>query len=209
MNFYSFKEQLKSFVVFTLIDIRKIDPEFDRRRLNEWQRKGYLKNLRRGYYCFSDIELNEEMLFLIANKLYTPSYVSLEIALSFYSLIPEGVYTVTSISTKKTARFETPFGHFHYRNMKPRLFFGYHLQSLNDQGYLIAEREKLVLDYLYFHPDIAEEDTFSEWRFNADDFLEYADLEKFNCYAKAFQSKRFLKRSQTLLQRILKSQSHA
>lgn len=209
MNFYSFKEQLNAFIVFTLIDIKKIDPRFDRRRLNEWQRKGYIKKLRRGHYSFSDLEMNEETLFLIANKLYSPSYVSLEMALSYYYLIPEGVYTVTSLSTKKTAKFETPFGHFHYRKINPRLFFGYTLQRAKNQGYTIAEREKVVLDYLYFNPHIAEKDAFHEWRFNTEDFLEKADLKKFKVYSEAFQNKRFIMRSQTLLQRILHSSSDA
>lgn len=42
-------------------DIRKIENRFDLRRLNEWQSKGYIKILRKGYYIFTDIDLNDEM----------------------------------------------------------------------------------------------------------------------------------------------------
>jgi len=101
MNFLEFKEKLKDFVVFNLNDIRKVDNRFDLRRLNEWQKKGYIKMVRRGHYAFSSLEINESVLLLVANKIYTPSYVSLEMALSYYTLIPEAVYGITSATSRK------------------------------------------------------------------------------------------------------------
>ncbi len=83
---------------------------------------------------FTDTPLNEETLFLIANKLYAPSYVSFEMALSYYGLIPEGVYAITSATSKKTATFQTPIGKFSYRTLKPQLFFGY------NQVFVIGEQ---------------------------------------------------------------------
>ena len=61
---------------------------------------------------FADTELNEETFFLIANKIYNPSYVSFEMALSYYRLIPEGVYSITSATAKKTIKFKTTVGDF-------------------------------------------------------------------------------------------------
>ncbi|MDO8505465.1 MAG: hypothetical protein Q7S48_02735 [bacterium] len=199
MQYLEFKEQLKNFAVFSLADIRKIEPKFHRARLNEWQYKGHIKKLRRGFYMFSDLLLNEEMLFLIANRLYSPSYVSLETALSFYGLIPEGVYSLTSVSTKKTASFKTPITEFSYRKIKPALLFGYRLETQKEQGYKIAEMEKAVLDYVYLNPTIIREADFHEWRFNSQEFLAKADNAKLRGYAKAFKSKRFLEQTETLL----------
>jgi predicted transcriptional regulator of viral defense system len=82
MRYLELKESLKDFTVFSLADIRQTDSFFHRRRLNEWQEKGYIKKLIRGFYIFSDLELNENVLFEIANRIYAPSYISLEIALS-------------------------------------------------------------------------------------------------------------------------------
>ena len=107
MYFQDFKAQLKDFQIFSISDIRKADPRFYPARLSEWQKKGYIKKLRRGYYIFADAILNEAALFLIANRLYMPSYVSFESALSYYGLIPEGVYSVTSACGKKTSSFGT------------------------------------------------------------------------------------------------------
>ena len=205
MQYQVFKEQLKDFGVFSISDIRKIDPKFYSPRLSEWQRKGYIKKLRRGYYMFSDMSLNEEMLFLIANYLYAPSYVSLESALSYYGLIPEGVYSITSISSKKTARFRTPIADFTYRKVRSSLLFGYHLQKIRGRGYKIAEMEKAVLDYLYLNPKIANEADFYEWRFNGEEFLAKANIPKLYEYAKEFRQKSFFERLEKLLTLIKNS----
>src|SRR3990167_10932182 len=105
MMYQDFRLRLQNFNVFTLTDIRKIDPKFYRHQLSGWQAKGFIKKLRRGYYLFADTALNEHALYLIANHLYAPSYVSFEAALSHYGLIPEGVYSISAASTKKTAKF--------------------------------------------------------------------------------------------------------
>lgn len=199
MLYNELKAQLKDFMVFSLTDIRKIEPDFYRRRLNEWQDKGYIKKLRRGYYMFTDTQLNEETLFLIANKLYAPSYVSLEMALSYFDLIPEGVYSVTSATSKKTEKFKTPIGEFSYRNLKPQLLFGYSLQQVGKQQYKLAEMEKAVLDYLYFNPKSTQKADLQEWRFNGKDFLARADMSKFHRYVKVFNSPSLEKRAKQFI----------
>lgn len=199
MRYHELREKLKDFVIFSLTNIRKIEPDFYRPRLNEWQEKGYIRKLRRGYYMFSDLPLNEKVLFLIANKLYTPSYVSFEAALSYYGLIPEGVYSITSASSKKTTRFKTPITEFSYNRIKQSHFFGYKLEEQMGQQYKIAEIEKAVLDYVYAHPEIVKDADFYEWRFNSQEFLIRADIVRFRTYADAFKNKVFSKRIERLL----------
>jgi predicted transcriptional regulator of viral defense system len=205
MQYQVLKEQLKDFSVFSMSDIRKIDQKFYPSRLSQWQEKGYIKKLRRGYYVFADTSLNEEKLFLIANHLYSPSYVSLESALSYYGLIPEGVYSITSVGTKKTARFQTPVADFVYRNIRPQLLFGYHLKKIAGQGYKIAEIEKAVLDYLYLNPHIVREADFHEWRFNSEEFILHADIGKLREYAKSSYRKSFCVRLEKLISLIEKN----
>lgn len=199
MQFIDFKEKLKGFMVFNLNDIRKIEANFDLRRLNEWLGKGYLKNIRRGYYIFSDLKINEPALFLIANAIYAPSYISLEMAFSLYNLIPEGVYSVTSITSQKTNNFKTPVGNFVYRRVKPELMFGYELKEYSDHRYLVAEIEKAVLDYLYLNSRVKDEQDFKGLRFNAAEFKVKADMVKFKKYLTAFKSKALLKRANKFL----------
>ena len=44
--------------------------------------------------------------FEIANALYQPSYTSLTHTLAYYHIIPEMVYTITSVTTRPTYEFK-------------------------------------------------------------------------------------------------------
>ncbi len=173
MRFIELREKLKDFTLFSLYDIRIISPDFHRRRLNDWQDKGYIKKIIKGNYYFSDLDISENTLFEIANRIYTPSYVSFESALSYYRLIPEMVYGITSVSTKRTYSFNTHLGSFIYSSMKPELFFGYEFINYGSgKSYKIACPEKSILDYLYIHTDLKVLTDFESLRFNRDIFYE-------------------------------------
>ena len=122
MRFLELKKTLKDFTLFSLKDIKRCDNVFFRARLNEWQKKGYIKKIVKGYYIFSDLELNEKVLYEIGNKIYRPSYISFQTALSYYGLIPESVYAMTSASTRKTYHFKTPIAEFVYRTISTSTF---------------------------------------------------------------------------------------
>lgn len=202
MVFLALQEKLKDFIVFNLNDIRKIDAGFDLRRLSEWREKGYVKMIRRGHYAFAGLQMNESVLFLMANKIYAPSYVSLEMAMSHYSLIPESVYGITSVATRKTNHFLSDYGEFIYRHIKPQLMFGYALIGYQGQTYKIAEVEKAILDYFYLNPHLSSEHDFDGLRFNADEFGRQADRNKLRSYLNAFGNKSLTKRVNKFLRHI-------
>ena len=187
MKYLELREALKSFTLFSIREIKKVDNYFHRRILNEWQEKGYIKKIIRGYYIFSDLELNENVLFEIANKIHSPSYVSLEMALSYYRLIPESVYVITSVSTRRPYKYATPVGEFTYRKIKPALFFGHDLQNYADKRFKIATIEKAVLDYFYLNPHISE---FGSLRINAGSFWEQINEDKLFTFLEKFSQKR-------------------
>ncbi len=196
MQYVELRELLKDFTVFSLRDIRSLDSSFHRRRLNEWQEKGYIKKVVRGHYIFADSKTDESVLFEIANRIYAPSYISLEMALSYYNLIPESVYGITSVSTRRTYTFKTPIAEFSYRTIKPALFFGYELASSNGKVYKIASVEKTILDYLYLHSDIATSDDFASLRIDRDMFFEQVNKEKIDQFLNRFAQKALTKRFQ-------------
>lgn len=202
MVFLALQEKLKDFIVFNLNDIRKIDAGFDLRRLSEWREKGYVKMIRRGHYAFAGLQMNESVIFLMANKIYAPSYVSLEMALSHYSLIPESVYGITSVATRKTNHFQSDYGEFMYRHIKPQLMFGYALIGYQGQTYKIAEVEKAILDYFYLNPHLSSEHDFDGLRFNADEFGRQANRNKLRSYLNAFGNKSLTKRVNKFLRHI-------
>jgi len=211
MQFIDFQNKLSAYPIFSLKDVSKLIPVFNRIQLDRWEKKGYLKKVKRGFYCFSTQDFTQDFLFYTANKIYAPSYapsyVSLEMALKHYGLIPEEIFQITSVSTKKGTRFETSLGHFSYRHIKPSLYFGYRLLDFGQQKLLIAEPEKAVLDYLYVNPKLKTADDFLGMRINADQFRTHIDLEQFHQYLRVFDSKALSKRAELFLNTIQHDQS--
>jgi len=190
MNFISFKNSLRDFPVFSIADIRAAHAGFDRRRLSEWLKKGYIKKIIKGYYLFSDVNIDENKLWAIANKIYKPSYISFETAMSYNELIPESIYMITSASTRRTSMFETPLARFSYRTIKPALFFGY---SLLPGGVKMAFMEKAILDYLYINPAVRTNDDFVSLRINRDEMLSQVNRQRLTDYVHRFNHKRLSK----------------
>jgi hypothetical protein len=86
--------------------------------------------------------------FLLANHILGPSYVSLESALSYYGLIPERVYTITSMTTKAARSYNTPMGAFTYVHLAvPYYSLGIrNILLARYQQVMIASPEKAMLD---------------------------------------------------------------
>ncbi|MBI2415876.1 MAG: hypothetical protein HYV33_04425 [Candidatus Kerfeldbacteria bacterium] len=193
------QRRLRDFPVFSIADIQKLAPDFHNQRLSEWQNKGYIIKIRQGYYCFTDVNFTEPDLFLIANTIYKPSYISLEMALSIYHLIPEAVYAITSVSSQKTKTFQTSLANFSYRHMKPSLLFGYELREFRNHRYMIADIEKALLDYLYFHPRCQTAADFTALRLNIIEWKKQADLDKVQKYLTAFHHTALVTRTKRLM----------
>lgn len=181
-------------------EVEKVFPGFDRNVLTRWQRAGYLTKLRNGYYRFAGRAVaGEEELFFIANRIYQPSYVSLQSALSWYGFIPEGVFSVTSVSTLKTMAIQTPLGRFTYQSLKPELFFGYRLEAFGTQRFKLADPAKALLDLLYFNPAWSTPAHFEELRFNFFEIQERFSSADFAQYLTIFQSPSLNKRANVFL----------
>jgi predicted transcriptional regulator of viral defense system len=203
MKYIQLKQALKDFTVFSLNDIKLIDPHFHRRRLNEWQEKEYIKKIAKGRYIFSDLAIDENVLFEIANRLYGPSYVSVESALSYYQIIPESVYGITSISTRRTYSFSTPLGEFQYRTLKPAFFFGYQIVKYNEKAFKIADIEKAVLDFFYLHPELSSINDIASLRFSEDIFRQNYNQKKLQNYLDKFGKKALANRIKVFLNMVI------
>ncbi len=110
-------------------------------------KSGLFMKLRNNFYQLQD---STPSLYLIANRLYQPSYISLAKALSHYNIIPETIYGITSVTTKPTREFETPRAIFIYSRIKQQAFTGYRAARLEGVVVLMADPEKALADYLYF-----------------------------------------------------------
>jgi predicted transcriptional regulator of viral defense system len=203
MTFREFETAFDGFPVIPIVEIHKAFPGFDRNALTRWQKKGYLQKIRQGYYRVSkSVLVSDPDHFLVANRIYPPSYISLQSALRWYDFIPEGVFTFTSITTRKPVLFHTPLGDFRYQNLKRSLFFGYRMQECKGHYFKIAEPEKALLDYLYLHPHLNHPDELFELRLNTWEIKERVDWEKMEQYLSLFNSKTLTSRVQTLEQHL-------
>lgn len=199
MNYIEFQRRLRISSIFSLQDIRTLFPKFWQVQLYRWQKKRYIFKIRQGCYGFTNQYWHQTTLFWAANRIYPHSYVSLEMALSYYGFIPEAVFTITSVSTHKTAQFNTPISNYSYRKISSKLFWGYKLLQFGIHKAMIAEPEKAILDYLYLNPRLKTADDFLAMRINEDSFREQVDLEKFQRCLEAFENKSLEKRAKVFL----------
>lgn len=190
MNFQIFQNTFSHLWVIPKIEIKKRFPDFDWNALTRWQKKGYIVKIRNGYYRFSQQKIRGDLdLFFMANRIYRPSYISLESALSYYNLIPEGVFTITSVSTKKTQHFSTPDAEFIYRNVRKDLYFGYGFREFSPYRFNLADPSKAILDMLYLNSNLNDEADFFEWRLNIFELQSKISWEKFDAFLGLYDSK--------------------
>lgn len=164
MTIHEAKNALKQFPTFGLGTIRLFDSGFAQQSLSRWSSSGRILMLAPGHYVFPDSIGDETDLYTVANSIYRPSYVSLESALSSYGLIPETVRSITSVSTRKTRRIDSPVGTFQYRSIRPDLLFGYLPHRGTKHSYLMARPEKAILDFLYLNTSYNRPDELRELR---------------------------------------------
>lgn len=123
------------------------------KQLTRWVKAKKIYQLRRGLYSVAEpYRQSDPHPFLIANRIISPSYVSLQSALAYYDLIPESVPQVLSITSKlRSTVVETSLGSYLYHNIQHDLFFGFSLVKVNkDQSAYLARPEKALLDLVYF-----------------------------------------------------------
>lgn len=199
MNLLEFKTTFQDYPVFSRLEIEKYFPGFDPKNLVRWQEKGYVQKVRNNWYCFSDRQWNESQLYWVANRIYTPSYISLEAALSHYKLIPEGVFTIQSVSTRKTNAFQTSIGNFSYGSVKPAWYFGYRMEKNGPFYFAIAEPAKALLDLLYLRPELQTDVQFEALRLNIAEIQATLDIARYRLYLEQFAGPAVQARGRRLL----------
>lgn len=149
------------------------------RQLSRWTKAGRLYQLRRGLYALAPpYQKTKPHPFLVANRMVQGAYVSLQSALAFYGLIPEHVPVVTSVTTARPRRWETPLGNFEFRHIKADLFWGYRLVDVGDtQQAFIARPEKAILDLVYLEPNADSPEYLRQLRLQNLEKLDLARLQ--------------------------------
>jgi len=183
VNWHKFEAKMKEkrIFLFSAFDVRKvfpISPVAASFLLYRYANKGFILRVKRGLYVFPDA-LPPDLY--IANKLCEPSYVSLEFALSYWGVIPETVYQITSITSKTPRRFETLGKIYSYRRITTRnAFTGYSVEKQKGFSFFIADPEKAFVDSLYFRIFDGKKpiNRFNKSKINIAKAIKYASLFK-------------------------------
>lgn len=202
MNFFNLKEKMAELPCFETNELKLVlgrdfsDAMFV--NLKNWVKKEHLIMLRRGLYVFSE-KAKEADVMVFATKIYPPSYVSLETALSFYGIIPEAVFVTTSVTTRKTQNFQTPLGSFSYQKIKKEVFGGFEPQKSGAFFFNLALPEKALVDLFYLKRNILDgtEEQFSSYRFNKDFKF---DIKRLKLFSEKFQNKKVSFLTQSFIQ---------
>lgn len=141
--------------VFSVADIKNIEPKDTIRYglIKRAMKSGDLIQIKRGLYTLSSV-LRKQPLNLpaLANRLYYPSYVSFEYALSAHGWIPESVIALTCATSKNPTVFDTQVGLFSYKRVPQVTFFnGVEVVDSNEGSHLQALPLKALADYIYVH----------------------------------------------------------
>ena len=135
--------------LFTILDYKRVlevNYSTAQRSIFRYVKTEFLVKARKGLYFFKNNPPHE---FEIVNKIYQPSYISFETALSFYEIIPETIYEVISATSRTTRTFNVNDIKYSYKKIKRDCFNGYKSIKIKNATVLIAEPEKALVDYLY------------------------------------------------------------
>jgi hypothetical protein len=126
-------------------------------KISELIKAQKLISIRRGLYITGPkTDLPAPEPFLIANHLRGPSYVSLESALSYWNMIPERTYEISSVTIKTSKLYKTPVGRFSYQQLKIP-YYSYGIKKIEyspKQTMLVASPEKALCDKIVLTPKI-------------------------------------------------------
>lgn len=115
---------------------------------------GEIVRIHRGLYCLATKYLRQKITPLtLAQRIYGPSYISLETALSYHGWIPEAVYAITSVSMDRSREFDTPLGRFSFTRVPQKTFYAEvtRVGAEDARDFLLASPLKALADYVYVH----------------------------------------------------------
>lgn len=146
--------------------------------LSRHVKRGTMLRLRKNLYVTRNyLDLAErrgifsDYVEFVANKLYSPSYLSLEYVLHEHNMLTEIPRNITSVGLRKTEHFSNDLGNFIYHKIKEELFVGFKVLRKGDFSILKATKAKALFDFLYFRKRlVVDRKAADALRLNLDEF---------------------------------------
>lgn len=148
---------------------------------------GWLVRIKRGLYLvvtdLSSLAAGNVSNFVISNALNSKSYVSFANALNWYGMFDQLTKSVDAVTSARARKYRFQNTEFRFFRVKEELFFGFSQERVNGKKVNIAEKEKIILDYLFLRRNAATTSlVFEKLRVHKDAF----DFSKMITYAKAY-----------------------
>lgn len=202
MSYYKNLQKLNTFSYFNTTTLQNITQTSKKNlydNIQRWVRDGRIIQLKKGMYVNSAYydTLNNKQYYIefIANKLKTPSYISLEYVLQKYSILSESVFALTCVTLKKPNIYKNKLGVFSYSHIKESLFCGYENITKGEFKIYEATKAKALFDYLYFkffRIKQVHKDQLLSLRLNLDEYTQ-DDFREFKLYAQKSKLNKLMK----------------
>lgn len=152
MKSLTYSLQMHSNTVFTTSEVALILGESDldklKSRINYFVKKGELIQLRRGLFAKRpDFEILEA-----ANKIFTPSYISLETALQRKGITFQNYDKTVFVISYQTREIKLADYVISFKKIKEEILTNLH-GIISKDGYWIATAERAFLDTIYLYKD--------------------------------------------------------
>lgn len=127
--------------------------ESDRKkRISFLGKAGWLVRIKRGLYLvvtdLSALATGNVSNFAISNALNSKSYVSFANALNWYGMFDQLTKSVDAVTSARARNYRFQNMEFRFFRLNEKLFFGFTQERAGGKIVNIAEKEKIVLDYL-------------------------------------------------------------
>lgn len=162
-----------------------------------WIKKGILVSLKKGTYVTKEYVTqqsnNQDYSEFIANILKKPSYLSGEYILQKYGMLSESVFSITSVTLKKTRSYSNRIGVFVYSKITNNLFIGYNIISKSGFEIKEATKVKALFDFLYFRlrtVSYINQEIINSYRLNVES-LTIEDYKEFQSYIDILDIEKF------------------
>ncbi len=158
-----------------------------KKRISFLSKAGWLVRIKRGLYLvvtdLGSLAAGNVSNFVISNALNRMSYISFANALNWYGMFDQLTRSVDAVTSARARNYHFQNTEFRFFRVNEKLFFGFTKERANGKIVNIAEKEKVVLDYLFLRRNAAATSLVLEKLKEHKDAFEFS---KMIDYAKAY-----------------------
>ncbi len=158
-----------------------------KKRISLLSKRGWLVRIKRGLYIvitdISSLGFSDLSELTISQTLNKNSYISFENALQYYSMFDQMLSSIEAVTDKRARTYKVQGKEYRFSHIKKALYFGYTSVIIEGKEVRMAEKEKALLDMLYFRSGSYSVDLVLE---KLREYKENVDFEKIKEYARVF-----------------------